>query len=90
MDGLRLERADLQQKLNAATSEARAAQQELARERREGTAAKTALTVALADVAKLTQQRDNAWEVHANSCCKHHVNAGRFFQLCSMSGDHSK
>ena len=64
MDGLRLERADLQQKLNAATSEARAAQQELARERREGTAAKTALTVALADVAKLTQQRDNAWKVH--------------------------
>lgn len=63
MDGFRLERADLQQKLSAATSEARAAQQELARERQEGTASKTALAVALTDVAKLTQQRDNAWKV---------------------------
>ncbi len=66
MDGLRLERADLQQKLNAATSEARAAQQELATERQGGAAAKTALAVALADVAKLTQQRDNAWKVPAS------------------------
>ncbi|KAK9916012.1 hypothetical protein WJX75_007235 [Coccomyxa subellipsoidea] len=62
LDALRLERAELQQKLSAAKSDAEAARQELTRARGEGGAAKAAMASVHADLAKIRQQRDNAWK----------------------------
>ncbi len=97
MDGLRLETAELQQKLSAAKSDAEAASQEMARQKAETLAAKAALATVHADLAKVTQQRDNAWKVAvlvaALSCPQHgtslpqpswHSTARRTIMFCGQ------
>lgn len=96
VDALRLERAELQQKLSAAKSDAEAARQELTRALGEGGAAKAAMASVHADLAKIRQQRDNAWKVQQclplqlRFTCLHfagtvHSHAYLCCQRCGMS-----
>lgn len=63
LDGLKLERAELQQKLNAASNDAGNAAQELSKAREKYEGVKAAMAAAQAELAKITKQRDNAWKV---------------------------